>query len=93
MIGGFSLQKSEEGITSRISFNDKLERSYFVLEIVEYSFADGLKKIATWDPDKKITPIQTSEEVQAKISQSLQNKTLIVTTRTGMPYMRIKQVI
>lgn len=37
--------------------------------------------------------LRTSEEVELKISQSLQNKTLIVTTRTGMPYMRIKQVI
>lgn len=60
---------------------------------MEYSFAEGLRKIATWDPENKITMIQTSEEVMAKISQSLQNKTLIVTTRTGMPYMRIKQVL
>lgn len=61
-----------------------------MLEIIEYSFAEGLKKIATWDPDQKIKMLRTSEEVIAQISQSLQNKTLIVTTRTGMPYMRIK---
>lgn len=83
-------QKSDEGITSRITFNELFERNFFVLEIIEYSFAEGMKKIATWDPDKKITMLRTSEEVFAQISQSLQNKTLIVTTRIGMPYMRIK---
>lgn len=73
-------------------FNEKLERSFFVLEIIEYSFAEGVKKIATWDPDQKVTSLRTTEEVEAQIAQSLQNKTLIVTTRTGEPYMRIKQV-
>lgn len=63
-----------------------------MLEIIEYSLVDGVKKIATWDPEKKVTGLRTSEEVYAQISQSLRNKTLIVTTRTGMPYMRIKQV-
>lgn len=60
------------------------------MEIIEYSFAEGVKKIATWDPDQKIKYLRSFEEVEAQIAQSLQNKTLIVTTRTGEPYMRIK---
>lgn len=60
------------------------------MQIIEYSFAEGVKKIATWDPEKKIQTLRTTEEVYAQISQSLKNKTLIITTRTGMPYMRIK---
>lgn len=51
-----------------------------------------MKKIATWDPNQKINMLRTSEEVLGQISQQLHNKTVIVTTRTGMPYMRIKQV-
>lgn len=62
------------------------------MEIIEYSFSEGVKKIATWDPDQKVKMLRTFEEVEAQIAQSLQNKTLIVTTRTGEPYMRIKQV-
>lgn len=62
------------------------------MEIIEYSLVDGIKTIATWDPEKKVKMLRTIEEVFAQISQSLHNKTLIVTTRTGMPYMRIKQV-
>lgn len=63
-----------------------------MLEIMEYSLVEGIKKIAIWDPDQKIKMLRTSEEVFAQIAQSLHNKTLIVTTRTGMPYMQIKQV-
>lgn len=62
------------------------------MEIIEYSFAEGVKKIATWDPDQKVKTLRTFEEVEAQIAQSLQNKTLIVVTRTGEPYMKIKQV-
>lgn len=59
---------------------------------MEYSLAEGMKKIAVWDPNQKIKMLRTNEEVLSQIAQSLHNKTLIVTTRTGMPYMRIKQV-
>lgn len=87
------LQKSDEGvngITGRISFNELFQRTYFTMEIIEHTPGESMKKIATWDPDNKIINLRTTEEVTAQISQSLQNKTLIVTTRTGMPYMRIK---
>lgn len=71
-------------------FNDKQERSFFVMDILEYSYADGVKRIATWDPDHKVTGLRSTEEVEAARAQQIQNKTLIVTTRIGEPYIRIK---
>lgn len=84
------LQKSSVGITNQIKFNDILERNYFVLEVIEYSAAGGMKKIASWNPDDKVQNLRTAEEVYAQISQSLHNKTLIVTSRTGLPHLAIK---
>lgn len=84
------MQTSNVGITNKIQFNDIFERNYFVLEVIEYSAADGIQKIATWNPDDKVQNLRTVEEVYAQISQSLQNKTLIVTSRTGPPHLAIK---
>lgn len=86
----FALQKSDIGITNQITFNDIHERNYFVLEVIEYSAADGIKKIATWNPNDRVQGLRTAEEVYAQISQSLQNKTLIVTSRTGLPHLAYK---
>lgn len=85
-----TLQKSIEGITGQIAFNEILERNYFILEVIECSTADGIKKIAIWNPDDKVQNLRTAEEVYAQISHSLQNKTLIVTSRTGLPHLAIK---
>lgn len=86
----FTLQKSDMGITGQITFNEVLERNYFVLEVIEYSSADGVKKIAIWNPDDKVKNLRTAEEVYAQISQNLQNKTLIVTSRIGLPHFGYK---
>lgn len=86
----FTLQKSNMGITGQITFNEVLERNYFVLEVIEYSSADGVKKIAIWNPDDKVKNLRTAEEVYAQISQNLQNKTLIVTSRIGLPHFGYK---
>lgn len=80
------------GITNQITFNDILERNYFVLEVIEYSAADGVKKIANWNPDDKVKNLRTAEEVYAQISQTLQNKTLIVTSRIGLPHLSYKYI-
>lgn len=84
------MQKSNIGITNQITFNEISERNYFVMEIIEFSTADGVKKIAIWNPDDKVQNLRTAEEVYAQISQSLQNKTLIVTSRTGLPHLAFK---
>lgn len=87
------LQKNEDGITGRVSFNENFERNYFVLDIVELSFVEGLKKIATWDPIHGINMTRTLTEVYSQISQSLHNKTLIVASRLGMPYLQYKEKV
>lgn len=86
----FALQKSVSGITNQITFNDIFERNYFVLEVIEFSAADVIEKIAIWNPDDKVQNLRTAEEVYAKISQSLQNRTLIVTSRIGLPHLAYK---
>lgn len=74
-----TLQKSNVGITNQIAFNDIFERNYFVLDIIEYSPTDGMKKIAFWNPDDKVQNLRTAEETLAQRAHTLQNKTLIVT--------------
>lgn len=86
----FYVQKAEEGITGRITFNEKFDRNYFVLDIVELAIGEGLKKIATWDPIYKVNMTRALSEVYTQISHTLQNKTLIVSSRLGMPYLQFK---
>lgn len=84
------MQKSSIGITNQITFNEMFERNYFVLDVIEYSSVDGVKKIAIWNPDDKVKNLRTAEETYAQISQTLQNKTLIVTSRIGLPHFGYK---
>lgn len=63
-----------------------------MMEFVEYSFGEGLKKIATWDPVYRVNMTRALSDVYTQISQSLQNKTLIVSSRLGMPYLKYKYV-
>lgn len=60
------------------------------MDVVELSMAEGLKKIATWDPTYGINMTRALSEVYTQISQSLQNRTMIVTSRIGMPYLQYK---
>lgn len=60
------------------------------MDIVEFSGGEGLKKIATWDPTYGINMTRTLSEVYTQISQSLHNRTMLVTSRIGMPYLRYK---
>lgn len=80
----------DEGITGRITFNENFERNYFTLDIVELSVVDGLKKIATWDPTYGINMTRALSEVYSQISLALSNRTMIVVSRIGMPYLDYK---
>lgn len=76
-------------MTGRIIFNDDGLRTEFYLEILELS-QEGFKKIATWDPTIGVNYTRSPGEVYTEISRSLQNKTIVVAARLGMPYLRFK---
>lgn len=76
-------------MTGRIIFDDDGRRTDFYMEVLELN-QDGFKKIATWDPIAGINYTRSQSEVYSQITQSLQNKTVIVAARLGMPYLRLK---
>lgn len=62
----------------------------FYMEILELN-QEGFKKIAILDPPTmKINYTRTEAEVYSQVTQSLQNKTVIVVARLGMPFLREK---
>lgn len=83
-------QRTEEGITGRISFNENFERSYFDFDIVELQHGEGLKKIAYWDPIHGINMTRSLSEVYDQVSHSFSNKTFLVASRIGMPFLQWK---
>lgn len=85
-----NIQKTLEGMTGPITFDEDGLRNDFYLEIVELSKDDGFKKIATWDPKNKVNITRALSDVYSQISQSIQNKTFTVVSRIGMPYLRIR---
>lgn len=77
-------------MTGRIVFDDDGKRKDFYMEILELN-GEGFKKIATLDPKNlHFNYTRTQEEVYSQFTQSLQNKTLVVAVRTGMPYLQVK---
>jgi glutamate receptor, ionotropic, invertebrate len=67
-------------------FNDDGKRTHFNLEVIELG-KEGFKKIATWTPSGGVDYSRTSSEVESEIMESLQNKTFIVTSRIGEPFL------
>lgn len=80
------LQKTEHGITGPITFDDMGRRTHFFLEIIESS-KDGFKKIGTWDPTYGVNYTRTQSEVDSQRVEALQNKTFIVVSRLGAPFL------
>lgn len=60
------------------------------MEILELSVNDGLKRVATWDPEHGVITTRLFSDMYSQISASLQNKTLSVAAKTGMPFLRWK---
>lgn len=77
-------------MTGRIIFDNKGRRKDFYMEILELNM-EGFQKIATLDPkDLHINYTRTEAEVYTQVSHALQNKTLIVAAKIGMPFLRWK---
>ena len=67
------------GLTGKIKFNQHGLRSDFTLEIIELK-KDGLVKVGTWTENIGVNFTRNYTESYSEIVESLQNKTLIVTT-------------
>ncbi|XP_058444434.1 glutamate receptor ionotropic, kainate 2 [Malaya genurostris] len=83
--------KTEHGITGPIIFDDNGRRTYFQLDIIELSQHEGFKKIATWDPRNGVNYTRSQEDVHLQIVESLQNKTFVVASRIGAPFLMMKE--
>ncbi|XP_058825661.1 glutamate receptor ionotropic, kainate 2-like [Topomyia yanbarensis] len=83
--------KTEHGITGPIIFDDNGRRTYFQLEIIELSQHEGFKKIATWDPRNGVNYTRSQEDVHLQIVEFLQNKTFVVASRIGAPFLMMKE--
>ncbi|XP_029370779.1 glutamate receptor ionotropic, kainate 5-like [Echeneis naucrates] len=76
-----------DGLTGHIEFNSKGQRTNYTLKILEKQ-PGGHKEIGTWYSNNTLAMNSTSLDLNA--SETLANKTLIVTTILENPYMMRK---
>ena len=67
------------GLTGKIKFDQHGLRTGFELDIIELK-RDGLVKVGTWTEVGGVNFTRNFTETYSEIVESLQNKTLIVTT-------------
>uniref|UniRef100_A0A4W3I6F7 Glutamate receptor n=1 Tax=Callorhinchus milii TaxID=7868 RepID=A0A4W3I6F7_CALMI len=76
-----------EGLTGHIEFSSKGQRVNYVLKIVQHS-KEGLREIGVWHSENGL--VMDRRFYSLNISESLFNKTLIVTTILENPYVMLK---
>ncbi|XP_052388350.1 glutamate receptor ionotropic, kainate 5-like isoform X2 [Carassius gibelio] len=76
-----------DGLTGRVEFNSKGQRTNYTLRILE-KFKGGHKEIGVWYSNNTLAMNSTSLDINA--SETLANKTLIVTTILEDPYVKRK---
>ncbi|KAG9493299.1 hypothetical protein GDO78_001285 [Eleutherodactylus coqui] len=80
-----------EGLTGRITFNKTNGlRTDFDLDVISLK-EEGLEKIGTWDPSSGLNMTDNQKEKPANITDSLSNRSLIVTTILEEPYVMFKK--
>ncbi len=77
------------GLTGAIRFDQHGLRTDFELEIVELK-RNGLVKVGTWTEASGVNFTRNFTESYSEIVESLQNKTLVVTTILSPPYSMYK---
>lgn len=70
-------------------FDDDGFRGDFYIEVIELG-ADGFQKIAKWDMKDKLVNTRTEDETTSQLTQSLHNRTIVVSARLDEPWLRIK---
>ncbi|KAK7071641.1 hypothetical protein SK128_027199 [Halocaridina rubra] len=78
------------GLTGLIKFDTEGFRRDVALDIVELS-KDGLVKVGKWEQTSGANYTRTYKEVQQGIVESLQNKTLIVSSILAAPYNMLRE--
>uniref|UniRef100_A0A8C8SMX3 Glutamate receptor n=1 Tax=Pelusios castaneus TaxID=367368 RepID=A0A8C8SMX3_9SAUR len=73
-----------DGLTGRVEFNSKGQRTNYSLRILEKA-KDGHREIGVWYSNRTLAMNATTLDIN--ISESLANKTLIVTTILENPYV------
>ncbi|XP_054620043.1 glutamate receptor ionotropic, kainate 5-like isoform X2 [Dunckerocampus dactyliophorus] len=76
-----------DGLTGHIEFNSKGQRSNYTLNVLE-KHPGGHRQIGTWYSNNTLS--MKSSPVDLKASQTLANKTLVVTTILENPYVMRK---
>nr|XP_020853936.1 glutamate receptor ionotropic, kainate 2 isoform X2 [Phascolarctos cinereus] len=80
-----------EGLTGRITFNKTNGlRTDFDLDVISLK-EEGLEKIGTWDPASGLNMTESQKGKPANITDSLSNRSLIVTTILEEPYVMFKK--
>ncbi|MEE6475930.1 hypothetical protein FKM82_010902, partial [Ascaphus truei] len=80
-----------EGLTGRITFNKTNGlRTDFDLDVISLK-EEGLEKIGTWDPTSGLNMTDNQKGKPANVTDSLSNRSLIVTTILEEPYVMFKK--
>ncbi|XP_064453996.1 glutamate receptor ionotropic, kainate 2 isoform X3 [Mirounga angustirostris] len=80
-----------EGLTGRITFNKTNGlRTDFDLDVISLK-EEGLEKIGTWDPASGLNMTESQKGKPTNITDSLSNRSLIVTTILEEPYVLFKK--
>ncbi|XP_014247084.1 glutamate receptor ionotropic, kainate 2-like isoform X2 [Cimex lectularius] len=75
-----------EGMTGKIKFDEKGRRIFATVDITELTKS---RQIGSWNPEDGISYTRTKSQMESDMFQSLSNKTFIVVSRLGEPYLRI----
>ncbi|XP_071662801.1 glutamate receptor ionotropic, kainate 2 isoform X4 [Patagioenas fasciata] len=80
-----------EGLTGRITFNKTNGlRTDFDLDVISLK-EEGLEKVGTWDPLSGLNMTENQKGKPANVTDSLSNRSLIVTTILEEPYVMFKK--
>lgn len=72
-----------------MDFNEYGQRSFFSLRFMEIE-AGGFLDLAIWDPVNGLDVLNDDEESEKRVGQKLQNKTFIVSSRIGAPFLTLR---
>lgn len=75
-----------DGMTGRVVFDAAGRRSNFYMQVLELN----KNVIATWDAEEGIRYMRSTDALKTQITQSLQNKTVMVSARIGKPWLFLK---
>ncbi|KAK8388628.1 hypothetical protein O3P69_020541 [Scylla paramamosain] len=78
------------GLTGLIKFDTEGFRRDVTLDIVELT-KEGLSRVGRWDPTNGANYSRTYSELQQGIVESLQNKTLVITSILAAPYTMLRE--